>query len=100
MKRGVDFLAGHKNFQVHRNKAHKGINTHRKQINFNKSKEVLTKSERFMNGVAFWAGFYRYNPHRFVRDYLGINLKTFQKILIYMMNYCYYFMYLASRGWC
>lgn len=56
------------------------------------------KSERIMQGVAFWASFYRYNPQRFVKDYLNINLKLFQKILIYMMMACNYFMYLASRG--
>ena len=43
------------------------------------------KSERIMNGVAAWAGFYRENPHRFVKDYLNINLKWFQKILIYQI---------------
>lgn len=56
------------------------------------------KSERIMQGVAYWASFYRCNPQRFVKDYLNINLKLFQKILIYMMMVCNYFMYLASRG--
>ena len=44
------------------------------------------------------AAFYRCNPQRFVKDYLNINLKLFQKILIYMMMLSNYFMYLASRG--
>ena len=49
-------------------------------------KEVANeKSERIMNGVAAWAGFYRENPHRFVKDYLNVNLKLFQKILLYAM---------------
>ena len=56
------------------------------------------KSERIMNGVAYWASFYRCNPHRFVKDYLNINLKLFQKILLYMMMCSNYFMYLAARG--
>lgn len=38
------------------------------------------------------------NPQRFVKDYLNINLKLFQKILIYMMMCNNYFMYLAARG--
>ena len=42
--------------------------------------------------------FYRENPHRFVEEYLGIQLKTFQKILIYMMEHTDYFYYVASRG--
>lgn len=51
-----------------------------------------------MDGIAIWASFYRANPHRFVRDYLGIELKLFQQILIYFMHYYFYFMYISSRG--
>ena len=62
-------------------------------------KEIANdKARRMMNGVATWCSFYRANPHRFCADYLNIHLKLFQKILIFMMNYCHYFMYLASRG--
>lgn len=56
------------------------------------------KSERMMEGVAYWASFYRKNPQRFVKEYLNINLKLFQKILIYMMIVSTNFMYIASRG--
>lgn len=56
------------------------------------------KSERMMEGVAYWASYYRANPQRFVKEYLNINLKVFQKILIYMMMLSTNFMYLASRG--
>ena len=56
------------------------------------------KSERIMNGVAYWAAFYRCNPQRFAKDYLNINLKLFQKILLYMMMCMNFFMYIASRG--
>ena len=51
-----------------------------------------------MNGVAAWVSFYRSNPQRFVKDYLNVNLKLFQKILIYMMMLNNYFMYIAARG--
>lgn len=62
-------------------------------------KEVANdKAERIMSGVALWCSFYRANPHRFCKDYLNINLKLFQMILLYMMNFSNYFMYLASRG--
>jgi hypothetical protein len=68
--------------------------------NQKKSEKQLAneKSERIMNGVAYWAAFYRENPQRFVKDYLNINLKLFQKILLYMMMCSNYFMYLAARG--
>ena len=56
------------------------------------------KSDRMMEGVAYWAAFYRKNPQRFVKEYLNINLKLFQKILIYMMIVSTNFMYIASRG--
>ena len=56
------------------------------------------KSEKLMNGVAYWAAFYRKNPQRFVVDYLNIQLKLFQKILIYMMIVSTHFCYIAARG--
>lgn len=63
------------------------------------TKEIANeKSKRIMEGVAAWCAFYRSNPHRFVKDYLNINLKLFQKILIYMMMCSNCFMYIASRG--
>lgn len=56
------------------------------------------KSERIMQGVATWCSYYRANPHRFCEDYLNIQLKLFQKILIFMMNVSTHFMYIAARG--
>lgn len=62
-------------------------------------KEIANdKVNRMMNGIGIWGSFYRANPHRFCKDYLNINLKLFQKILIFMMNKSNFFMYLASRG--
>ena len=87
-------MAGYSNYQVDRNKAHKGNDIFKKNRKFNKK----SKSERLMDGVGLWCSFYRANPHRFVKEYLGISLKLFQIILIFMMNHNHYFMYLASRG--
>ena len=56
------------------------------------------KSERLMDGVGYWASFYRKNPQRFVAEYLNIKLRLFQKILIYMLMVSTNFMYIASRG--
>ena len=56
------------------------------------------KSERLMDGVGYWAAFYRKNPQRFVKEFLNIKLKLFQKILIYMMMVSTNFLYIASRG--
>lgn len=63
------------------------------------AKQVASdKAQRIMEGVAVWCAFYRSNPQRFVKDYLNINLKAFQKILLYQMMHNNYFMYIASRG--
>ena len=43
-----------------------------RKMNKNKKSEkqlANEKSERIMNGVAYWAAFYRENPQRFVKDY-------------------------------
>lgn len=70
------------------------------KVNRKKSEKEIAneKSERIMNGIAVWAGFYRANPHRFVVDYLNIKLKLFQKILLYAMMHNNFFMYIAARG--
>ena len=56
------------------------------------------KSERIMQGVSYWAAFFRLNPHRFAKEYLNINLKLFQKILLYEMMRNNFSIYIASRG--
>ena len=48
--------------------------------------------------VAWRCAYYRANPHRFVKDYFGITLKLFQKILIWGMNKYDAFLFIASRG--
>ena len=65
-----------------------------------KSEKIIAneKSQRVLDGVAAWCSFYRENPQRFVKDYLHVHLKLFQKILIYAMMHNNYIMYLASRG--
>ena len=88
-------MASYKNFQVQRNKEYRGINV------FNKPKQrrkEQTKSERMMEGIAIWTSYYRANPHRFVRDYLGIELKLFQQIILWAMMHFHFMTYIASRG--
>lgn len=54
--------------------------------------------DKFIEGVDVWAGFYRANPHRFAKDFMRLNLRLFQKILLVMMNICDFFCYIAARG--
>lgn len=56
------------------------------------------KERKIMEIIAWKAGFYRANPHRFVEEVLGIRLKLFQKILIWAMMHNHYFMFIAARG--
>lgn len=68
--------------------------------NTRKSEKQLAneKSERILNGIAIWCSFYRYNPQRFVKDYLNVDLKRFQKFLIYAMMHNNHFMFWAARS--
>lgn len=91
-------MAGYQNFEVKRNKHTKAINPYDKTANFNKANEKLTKSEKLMQGIDAWASFYRARPDIFCEEYLGITLKPFQKILLYVMMHYNYTMFLASRG--
>lgn len=88
-------MASHSNYQVSRNKQHKGVNIFEKGNNRRKEK---TKSEKLMEGIAIWTSFYRANPQRFVREYLGIELKLFQQILLYAMMHFHFLTYIAARG--
>jgi len=58
----------------------------------------MTRAERIMNGAAHCVAFYRKNPHLFARDYLHLNLKLFQKILLIMMMASDTMVFIASRG--
>ena len=40
------------------------------------------KSERILNGIAYWCAYYRHNPQRFVKEYLNINLKSRKAIAL------------------
>ena len=51
-----------------------------------------------METVAWRAGYYRNNPHRYVIDVLGLALKWFQQILLWCMMHYNFVMYLAARG--
>lgn len=88
-------MSSYSNFQVDRNKATRGIGVFSRGRNHRKEKN---KSEKMMEGIAIRASFYRANPHRFVREYLGIELKLFQQIILYAMMHFSFLTYIAARG--
>ena len=55
-------------------------------------------TEKTLESVELWCGYYRSNPHRFAKDVLNLDLKTFQKILLVMMNWSNSVSFIASRG--
>lgn len=56
------------------------------------------KVAQVMGVVSERAAFYRANPQRLAKDYLNINLKIFQQLILWLMFYDTNFMYLAARG--
>lgn len=58
----------------------------------------MTREEKVLHGVGVWTAYYRSNPHRFAHDYLHLDLRLFQKILLIMMNFSMEFVFIGSRG--
>lgn len=63
-----------------------------------KARTHKPKTNKTYEGFKIWTSFYRALPHAYAKDYLGLNLFLFQKILLYAMNHYNFFMYIASRG--
>lgn len=61
-------------------------------------KKKTQPQDKLRRGFKIWTAFYRANPHRFAKDYLGINLFLYQKLLLWAMNKYNFFMYIAARG--
>ena len=60
--------------------------------------ERAPTERKILKGVARWTAYYRANPHLFARDYLHINLRIFQQILLVMMNWSSITVFIGSRG--
>lgn len=75
-----------------------GNNPNEKTKSVNNLHEVVTSNDKFMNKIKLWASFYRKYPFMFCRDFLNLNLKPFQKLLLYLMFNNNFFMFIAARG--
>ena len=62
-----------------------------------KKKHILTKEER-KRQVRDWCTFYRRNWNIYARDRLGINLKPFQEIMLYLLGISNVFFMMCGRG--
>ena len=63
-----------------------------------KTIQINDKYLEFLKKVAKFVGIFRENPHLFVKYYLNINLKDFQKVLLWEFVHNNYSLYIASRG--
>lgn len=63
-----------------------------------KPKNNVRPPDKLREGFKRWTAFYRQNPHRFAKDYLGVNLFLYQILLLWAMNKYNFFMYIAARG--
>jgi hypothetical protein len=63
-----------------------------------KKKKPTTNVNKTREGFKKWTAFYRANPHRFAREYLGVKLFLYQILLLWAMNKFSFFMYVAARG--
>ena len=64
-------------------------------LNAKKKREYTNKT---YEGFKKWTAYYRANPHRFAKEYLGVNLFLYQVLLLWAMNKYSFFMYIAARG--
>lgn len=58
----------------------------------------MTREEKIRRGAKHRIAFYRANPHRFAHDYLHLDLRIFQKILLVMMFISNIFVFIGTRG--
>ena len=59
---------------------------------------ITNRRQKILDGVAVWCAYYRNNPHRFAQDYLHLDLRLFQKIMLVMMNWSSTSVFIGSRG--
>lgn len=88
-------MASYGNFQNDREKNSGSYNMFKRHKTHKKTE---TRSEKFINGIDIWTSFYRANPHRFAKDFLNLDLKIFQQVLLYVMMHFNFFVYIAARG--
>ena len=65
-----------------------------------KRNDIIKDSyQNLLNGIGnYWGPFYRENPHRFVLDYLQINIHPVQQFLIYELDKSEQSTVIATRG--
>ena len=66
-------------------------------------KMATSRNTQFWINFKEWVSYWRLNIHRFVLEYMGVNIHLFQQIILYLMdspncNSITSFIFFASRG--
>ena len=88
-------MASYSNYRQESSKYTRKINLFK--VNRNRAKQK-SYNEAMDEQARIWMAYHRANPHRFAKEYLNIDLKLFQAILLWAMMHHTVFMMLASRG--
>ena len=63
-----------------------------------KRKKKKSLNEQYQENLLEWIDFFRFNPHRLITDYYGLELYDFQKIILYEMDTHEAEILVGSRG--
>ncbi len=63
-----------------------------------KRKKKKSLNEQYQENLLEWIDFFRFNPHRLITDYYGLELYDFQKIVLYEMDIHEAEIFVGSRG--
>lgn len=80
------------------NKLYKYADDKQKNLSQNFSNSTLLGDPKFLGHFLLWVTFWRRNLHRFATDYLGLSLKLYQVIMLYLMGINNTFVCIASRA--
>lgn len=69
-----------------------------KALSQNFANTTLLGDANFLGHFLLWVTFWRRNLHRFATDYLGLSLKLYQVIMLYLMGINNTFVCIASRA--
>lgn len=79
-------------------KIHQYADEKQKTLSQQFSNNTLLGDANFLGHFMLWVTFWRRNLHRFATDYLGLKLKLYQTIMLYLMGINNTFVCIASRA--
>lgn len=96
LRQEMSRMASYSNYQRDEAKHSSKINLFK--IKRNRKKNGMNHADNFQSQMHIWVAYYRANPHRFAKEFLNIDLKIYQVILLWAMMHNHVFMFIGSRG--